>query len=95
MKQISPLKLLKYVMALIAAGFFMALWLLPSFETMRGDIWVWLLFGVYLLFTVFVWALDHKSGDHFQLSHKDDVARMGESELEALREQQKWRFTKF
>ena len=95
MKKISKLKLVKYLMALAGAGFLLALWLVPSMEGMRGDIWVYFLFGIYMLLTVFVWALDHKSSDHFQTSHKDDVGKMDKSELEGLRDQIRWRFTKF
>lgn len=95
MKKISKLKLAKYLMTLAGAGFLLALRTVPSLESMRGDIWVYILFGIYSLLTIFVWALDHKSGEHFQTAHKDDVGKMENSELEGLRDQIRWRFTKF
>ncbi|MFR1831865.1 MAG: hypothetical protein ACLSX5_01770 [Lachnospiraceae bacterium] len=95
MKKISKWKMAKYLMLAAAIGFLMALWLIPVLKPLKGDIWVWLLFGIYVLITAFVWALDHKSRHHFELSHKDDVGKMEETELEGLREQLKWRFTKF
>ncbi len=95
MKKFSKLKLIKYLMTLAGIGFLLALWLVPFCKGMRDDIWVRLLFGIYILLTAFVWAIDHKCKDHFQLSHKEDEGKMDDAELEGLREQLKWRFTKF
>ena len=53
MKKISKLKLAKYLMTLAGVGFLLALRTAPALESMRGDIWVYILFGIYSLLTLF------------------------------------------
>lgn len=54
-------RIVKWVMAAAAVLFLLAALLIPGMERIRGDVFAWIFYGVYVLITAMVWAIGGKA----------------------------------
>ena len=85
-------RIVKWVMAAAAVLFLLAALLIPGMERIRGDVFTWIFYGVYVLITAMVWAIGGKATRNVgQGIDKDAVNK--ETKVTQEAETSKWRWS--
>ena len=84
-------RIVKWVMAAAAVLFLLAALLIPGMERIRGDVFAWIFYGVYVLITAMVWAIGGKATLNVgQGIDKDEVNKETKITQEAELSKSRW-----
>ena len=84
-------RIVKWVMAAAAVLFLLAALLIPGMERIRGDVFAWIFYGVYVLITARVWAIGGKATRNVgQGIDKDEVNKETKITQEAELSKSRW-----
>ncbi len=84
-------RIVKWVMAAAAVLFLLAALLIPGMERIRGDVFAWIFYGVYVLITAMVWAIGGKATRNVgQGIDKDEVNKETKITQEAELSKSRW-----
>lgn len=84
-------RIVKWVMAAAAVLFLLAALLIPGMERIRGDVFAWIFYGVYVLITAMVWAIGGKATRSVgQGIDKDEVNKETKITQEAELSKSRW-----
>lgn len=84
-------RIVKWVMAAAAVLFLLAALLIPGMERIRGDVFAWIFYGVYVLITAMVWAIGGKATRNVgQGIDKDEVNKETKITQEAELSKARW-----
>ena len=84
-------RIVKWVMAAAAVLFLLAALLIPGMERIRGDVFTWIFYGVYVLITAMVWAIGGKATRNVgQGIDKDEVNKETKITQEAELSKSSW-----
>lgn len=84
-------RIVKWVMAAAAVLFLLAALLIPGMERIRGDVFTWIFYGVYVLITAMVWAIGGKATRNVgQGIDKDEVNKETKITQEAELSKSRW-----
>ncbi len=84
-------RIVKWVMAAAAVLFLLVALLIPGMERIRGDVFTWVFYGVYVLITAMVWAIGGKATRNVgQGIDKDEVNKETKITQEAELSKSRW-----
>lgn len=84
-------RIVKWVMAAAAVLFLLVALLIPGMERIRGDVFAWIFYGVYVLITAMVWAIGGKATRNVgQGIDKDEVNKETKITQEAELSKSRW-----
>lgn len=84
-------RIVKWGMAAAAVLFLLAALLIPGMERIRGDVFAWIFYGVYVLITAMVWAIGGKATRNVgQGIDKDEVNKETKITQEAELSKSRW-----
>ncbi len=84
-------RIVKWVMAAAAVLFLLVALLVPGMERIRGDVFAWIFYGVYVLITAMVWAIGGKATRNVgQGIDKDEVNKETKITQEAELSKARW-----
>lgn len=84
-------RIVKWVMAAAAVLFLLVALLIPGMERIRGDVFAWIFYGVYVLITAMVWAIGGKATRNVgQGIDKDEVNKETKITQEAELSKARW-----
>lgn len=84
-------RIVKWVMAAAAVLFLLVALLIPGMERIRGDVFTWIFYGVYVLITAMVWAIGGKATRNVgQGIDKDEVNKETKITQEAELSKSRW-----
>lgn len=84
-------RIVKWVMAAAAVLFLLAALLIPGMERIRGDVFAWIFYGVYVLITAMVWAIGGKATRNVgQGIDKDEVNKETKITQEVEMSKSRW-----
>ena len=84
-------RIVKWVMAAAAVLFLLVALLIPGMERIRGDVFAWIFYGVYVLITAMVWAIGGKATRSVgQGIDKDEVNKETKITQEAELSKSRW-----
>ena len=84
-------RIVKWVMAAAAVLFLLVALLVPGMERIRGDVFAWIFYGVYVLITAMVWAIGGKATRNVgQGIDKDEVNKETKITQEVEMSKSRW-----
>lgn len=84
-------RIVKWVMAAAAVLFLLVALLIPGMERIRGDVFAWIFYGVYVLITAMVWAIGGKATRNVgQGIDKDEVNKETKITQEVEMSKSRW-----